>query len=149
MVLILRFVSLFAFILLSPCQASPPLFGGGWFGGESDEIRKWSSMLTVDPSKILSTMMKHGGLIIPKSSRKELEVFAKVCHADQVRLNVVQRKLEVKNFVVQLPGEDEALRIGRVYLHWDSYIKPCIEIEVDNVSILVEFHNVIFTKNNW
>ena len=106
-------------------------------------------MLTVDPSKIIYTMMMHGGLLIPESSRKELDVFAKVCHAGQVRLNVVERKLEVRDFVVQLPGEQEALRIGRVYMHWDSYMKPCVEIEVDDVSILVDFYNVIFTKNNW
>lgn len=103
-------------------------------------------MLDVDPSKIITLMMKHGGLLMPESSKKDLEVFAKVCHADRVKLNVLERKLEVKNFVVQLPGEEEALRIGRVYLHWDSYLKPCIEIQVDDVSILVEFFNVVLTK---
>lgn len=145
---IARFATLLALLLLLPTQSSPP--PGGWFGGgNKDDNHNWSSMLTIDPSKLISTMIKHGGLLIPESSRKDLEVFAKVCHADEVRLNVAERKLEVKNFVVQLPGEEEALRIGRVYLHWDSYLKPCIEIEVNDVAILVEFHNVIFTSSNW
>jgi hypothetical protein len=93
--------------------------------------------------------MKHGGLLIPESSKDELEVLAKVCKADRVRLNVMGRELEVKNFVVQLPGEKEALRIGRVYLHWDSYLKPCVEVAVDEVSLLVEFFNVLLTETNW
>jgi hypothetical protein len=106
-------------------------------------------MLTVDPSKIVALMVKHGGLLIPESSKKDLTVFAKVCHAQEVKLNVVEKRLVVHNFTVHLPDQQEALRIGRVALHWDSYLRPCVEIEVDDVYIMVEFFNVLFSKNNW
>jgi hypothetical protein len=145
---LLRFAGLLSLLIFSPAQASPPGLGG-WLGSNNDESKKWSSMLDVDPSKIILLMMKHGGLIMPDSSKKDLDALAKVCHADKVKLNVVERKLEVTNFSVRLPGEEEALRIGKVYLQWDSYLKPCIEIQVHDVSILVEFFNVVFTKNNW
>lgn len=151
MLQILRWITLLALWLsLSPIQSSSPLGNaGGWFGSNSEK-KQWSSMLEVDPSIIISLMVKHGGLLIPESSKKDLDVLAKVCHADSVQLNILQRKLEVNNFIVQLPGEEEvALRIGRMYLTWDSYLKPCIEIEVDNVYILVEFFNLILTQTNW
>jgi hypothetical protein len=123
------------------------------FGGpkavEPTGDKKWSSTLDVDPSKIITLMMRHGGLLIPKSAEKDLEVFSKVCHADSVKLNVIQRKILVENFTVHLPGKQDALKIGRVFLRWDSYRKPCIEIEVENVDITVEFLNVLLTKNNW
>lgn len=144
----IKAVSFWILFFLDISNASP--LGGGWFGSNgSSDHRKWSSMLEIDPAKMVSIMMKHGGLLIPKSSKKDLEVFAKVCKADRVRLNVMKRKLEVQNFVVQLPGEEEALRIGRVYIQWDSYLKPCIEVAVDDVSMLVEFFNLILTRTNW
>jgi hypothetical protein len=122
---------------------------GGTKAVEPTGDKKWSSMLEVDPSKIISLMMRHGGLLIPKSAEKDLEVFSKVCHADGVKLNVIERKLLVENFTVHLPGKEDALKVGRVFLRWDSYRKPCIEIEVDDVAITVEFLNVMLTKNNW
>lgn len=146
---ILRIIALISFLVVTPVDSTPPA-GGGWFGfNKGSESRKWQSMLDVDPAKIISILMKHGGLLIPESSKDELEVLAKVCKADRVRLNVMRRELEVKNFVVQLPGEEEALRIGRVYLHWDSYLKPCVEVAVDDVSLLFEFVNVLLTETNW
>ena len=123
------------------------------FGGpeavEPTGDKKLSSMLDVDPSKIISLMIRHGGLLIPKSAEKDLEVLSKVCHADSVKVNVIQRKLIVENFTVHLPGKEDALKVGRVFLRWDSYRKPCIEIEVDDVAITLEFLNVMLTKNNW
>jgi hypothetical protein len=146
---ILRIIALMSFLIVSPVDSTPPA-GGRWFGfNKGPDSRKWQSMLDVDPAKIISILMKHGGLLIPESSKDELEVLSKVCKADRVRLNVMGRELEVKNFVVQLPGEEEALRIGRVYLHWDSYLKPCVEVAVDEVSLLFEFVNVLLTETNW
>lgn len=140
----------------------PPL---GWTGGGSgyqnsqDNANTWASMLDVDPSKIISLLLKHGGLWIPESSKKDLDTLAKVCRVESVKLNILERKLEIKNLIVQLPnkGEDddgeyeteEALRIGRAVLRWDSYLNPCIEIEVEDVTIVMEFFNVLLTQNNW
>ena len=138
---------------------------------DGDVDRKWSSKLyTVNPSKILSLMIRYGGLIIPDSTEKDLDVLSKVCSADCVKLNAVDRKLAIYNFTVHLPedkvkydkrrsvindqdnGESDprcCLRIGRVYIHWDSYRRPCVEIEVDNVTVTVEFLNVMLTRHNW
>jgi hypothetical protein len=143
------FLAFSTLLLLNITSASPPT-GGGWFGSNKDNERtKWGSMLEVDPTKIISIMMKHGGLLIPESSMGELKVLAKVCNAEKARLNVMERELELTNFVVRLPGEEPALRIGRVYLRWDSYLTPCVDVEVDDVFLLIEFLTVLLTETNW
>jgi hypothetical protein len=117
---------------------------------EQSNQNKWSSMLDVNPSKILSLMIRHGGLLIPDSIEPDLLVMGQVCHADSIRLNVVDRKLVVYNLTVHPPGEvEDALRVERVYLHWDSYKQPCVDIEVDNVTVLIEFLNLMMTQHNW
>jgi len=48
------------------------------------------------------------------------------------------------------PGDKvPALRVGRFYLSWDSYLKPCVEMELDDVDLLVEFWNLMLTRTNW
>jgi len=110
---------------------------------------KWTSMLTVDPAKILSILVRKGGLFIPKYVEKDLDVLRTVCACEKAELNVVERQMILYNFTIGLPNRKSALRVGRVYVYWDSYIKPCIDIEVDEVDILVEFTNLMLTKNNW
>ena len=136
-----------------------------------DADRGWSSMLTtVDPSKMVSLMVRYGGLVLPDSTEKDIAILREVCSADCVKLNVVEKKLAIYNFTVHLPEDkvkydqrrsedrdndnDEndrrcCLRIGRVYVHWDSYLRPCVDIEVDNVTVIVEFLNVMLTRHNW
>ena len=106
-------------------------------------------MIDVDPAKIISILRKPGGLLMPESCQEGFAVLAKVCRAERVRLNVMERELEVTDFVAQLPGQEEALRIGRVHLHWDSYLKPCLELKVDDVSVLIEFFNILLSDTNW
>ena len=43
-------------------------------------------------------------------------------------------------------GEKTALRVGRIYLTWDSYLKPCIDIEVEDADILIESVNLILNR---
>ncbi|CAJ1954945.1 unnamed protein product [Cylindrotheca closterium] len=113
----------------------------------------WSSMLTVDPSNIVSRMIHHGGLLVTPAMDRDLKLMGEFCLAEKVQLNVVERRLLIHNFTIRLPDDDsshdDALRIHRIALHWDSYFKPCVEIEVDDVFILVDFFNVFLTKNNW
>ena len=112
----------------------------------------WSSMLTVDPSNIVSQMIQHGGLLVSPAMDRDLKLMGKFCRAESCQLNVVERRLLIHNFTIRLPddpSQDDALRIHRIALHWDSYRKPCVEIEVDDVFILVDFFNVFLTKNNW
>eukprot|EP00591_Stephanopyxis_turris_P004993 CAMPEP_0195513556 /NCGR_PEP_ID=MMETSP0794_2-20130614/5187_1 /TAXON_ID=515487 /ORGANISM="Stephanopyxis turris, Strain CCMP 815" /LENGTH=352 /DNA_ID=CAMNT_0040641603 /DNA_START=184 /DNA_END=1242 /DNA_ORIENTATION=- len=110
-------------------------------------------------------MTKHGGLVLTPSIEDDLNVLNKVCRCKEAYLDVFHRELEVLNFTVSLPpghynsgrGRDAtdgnenppALRIGRVYLKWDSYLAPCLEIVVEDVDILVEFLNLMLTKTNW
>jgi len=103
----------------------------------------------------LYAMIKHGGLVIPSSMEKDLNILYHACKCDMSSLDVINRELEVKNFSVALPTKREdiavppALRIGRLFLKWDSYRAPCIEIVVEDVDIMVEFVNLLLTKNNW
>lgn len=132
--------------------AKPPSWGTNIFnawGNTDTNDKQWSSMLTVDPSKIISLMIQHGGLLLPKYFENDLNALSQICHAERVQLNVVERKLLVHNFTVHLPDQEDAIRVGRVYLQWDSYLRPCVDIEVDDVDIFVEFMNVLLTKNNW
>ena len=106
-------------------------------------------MLTIDPTKILSTLIERGGLLIPKSVEKDLDVLRTVCRCEAAELNVLDRHLALYNATIGLPDRPVSLRIGRVYVHWDSYLQPCLQIEVDEVDIVVEFTNLVLTRNNW
>jgi hypothetical protein len=106
-------------------------------------------MLSVDPSKILSTLVNRGGLLIPKSVEKDIDALKQVLHVEQAELNLIEKQLILYNFTIALKGRKNAVRVGRVFVHWDSYIKPCIDIEVDEVDVLVEFTNLMLTHNNW
>jgi hypothetical protein len=106
-------------------------------------------MLSVNPSKILSTLVKRGGLLIPKSVEKEIDALKKVLHVEEAELNLIEKQLILYNFTIALKGYKNAVRVGRVFVHWDSYTKPCIDIEVDEVDVLVEFTNLMLTHNNW
>jgi len=124
-------------------------------GGKSEDknvtrSKKWSSFFTVDPSKILSVLVNRGGLLIPKSVEKELMALVNVMHVGEAGLNLVERQLLLKNFTVRVPGcNRESLRVGRVRVTWDSYTKPCVDIQVEDVGVLVEFTNLLLTRNNW
>lgn len=89
--------------------------------------------------------------MLPKSTKEELKVFGKVCHADEILLNVLQKRLQVRNFTIHTENnkEDVALRIGRLYVEWSSYRNPCLSLEVDDVDVLVEFLNIVLTRSNW
>lgn len=109
----------------------------------------WSSMLTVSPSNIISTLIERGGLFIPKSIEQEIKILRSVIHCETSEMNLLDRHLILYNVTVGLPDELTALRIGRVYIYWDSFLRPCMDIEVDDVDILVEFTNLMLTLNNW
>lgn len=118
--------------------------------GSAATAASWRSMLTVDPSNIVSLMVKHGGLVVSKSIDQDIKLLSEVCHAQEIQLNVMERKLVIHNFSIRFPSaEKDALRIGKVSLTWDSYRRPCVEVQVDDVEVLVEFFNLILTKSNW
>jgi hypothetical protein len=108
------------------------------------------SFLTVDPSKVLSTLVNHAGLLIPDSVEKDLKILSEVCSAGLAELDILARRLIVRNFTVSsVEGDRHTLRVGKLQLRWDSYLKPCFEIEVEDVHFLVEFTNLVLTRNNW
>jgi hypothetical protein len=131
-----------------------PNGGGGWFGrspklSKTKNRKNWASMFTVDPSAILSTLAKAGGIFIPKSNQKDIEILRDCLHCERAEINVVEKTMILYNFTIGLKGEPAALRVGRTYVHFDSYTKPTIYVEVDDVDLLVEFQNMILTKSNW
>ena len=115
----------------------------------------WSSYMTVDPSSILSLLIQKAGFFLDP----QLLQLSRLMHCDQAQLNVVQRQLVITNFTVSIPttsitANDQqpypyALRIGKIHVGWDSYSRPCMEIQVENVDIVVEFTNILLTRNNW
>ena len=113
------------------------------------------SLLRVDPQNIIRLVCKHGGVVLPESVNKDLNVISSVCQCAEISLDLINKELVVEGFRVAMPmskkanGETTALRIGRILLSWDSYLKPCIDIEVEDVDILIEFVNLILSKNNW
>jgi hypothetical protein len=159
----MRAVSLFLLLVLQNAlfhgaEATPSDSSQRWWWSSSKEPstrsppkskKKWTSMLSVDPSKILSTLVNRGGLLIPKSVEKDIDALKKVLHVEQAELNLIEKQLILYNFTVALKGRKNAVRVGRVFVHWDSYTKPCIDVEVDEVDVLVEFTNLMLTHNNW
>jgi hypothetical protein len=147
-------------LLLLSClsvRASPPRFFPAFFsnsegtkiGSHDDDPRSWSSLLTVDPAKIIGLLVHRGGLLLPKDIQDELISTAKVCSVDEAQLNLLERRILFSNFTVTLPASRKALRVGRFHVSWDSYLKPCLDIELDDVDILVEFTNLMLTRTNW
>jgi hypothetical protein len=143
--------------MISSSHAAPPRFS--FFGRKSNsttalttppDSSAWSSFFTIDPSKILTTVIERGGLILPKSIQRELLAMSRVCHVDQVQWNPVQKRLLLVNVTVTAPGmKEHSLRVGRAFVSWESYTKPCLNIEVDDVDMLLEFTNLLLTKTNW
>ena len=142
--------------------AIPRFSAAGIFskGGPPDPVsftQRKKSLFSVDPQNIIRLVCRHGGVVLPESIKKDLDVFASVCHCAETSLDLIRKELVVKGFQVAMPmkkkkanGEKTAaLRVGRIYLTWDSYLKPCIDIEVEDVDILIEFVNLILSKNNW
>ena len=124
-------------------------FFGTTTADSSKPKEKWSSMLTVDPSRLIGLMVNHGGLILPAYVKKDMETLSMLCHAEEVKLNVYEKQLLVRKFAVRLPDSEDALRIDKILVCWDSYRHPCIEVEVDDVYVLIEFFDLLLIKNNW
>lgn len=106
-------------------------------------------MFTVDPSSILTMLVKGGNVFIPKSSQKDVRVLQECLHCEKAEMNVVEKTMILYNFTIGLKGKPAALRVGMTYVCWESYTRPTIYMEVDDVELLVEFYNVLLTKSNW
>jgi hypothetical protein len=103
-------------------------------------------MLSVDPTLVLTTLIDRGGLLIPDSAEADLQAVRNFLHVEKAEMNVVEKHLILHNFWIGIKGEAAALRIGRVYVRWGSYIQPCLNIEVDDVEVFVEFMNLLLTE---
>lgn len=112
--------------------------------------KSWSSLLTIDPTKILAHLVNRGGLVLPHGASKHLEIARKVMGVQHAELNIVSRDLVLHNLTVREDDSSEpALRIGRTAIRWDGYVRPTLDVLVDGVEVLVEFTNVMLTENNW
>ena len=106
-------------------------------------------MLTVDPAKILSHLVHRGGLVLPKDATKQIDIARKCLNVQQAELNVLSKDLVLYNFTIGLDPTLPALRVARAQVHWDSYLRPTLEVLVQDVEVLVEFTNLLLTENNW
>jgi len=108
------------------------------------------SLLKIDPNGIMSAITKYGKIILPESMDHDLKVLKTVCQCERSSIDVIHQELEIRNFTVSVPGETiPALHVGRLRLKWNSYIRPCLEIELEDVDIVVEFTNLLLTRTNW
>ena len=113
------------------------------------------SFFKIDPSGLVSTLTKYGNIVLPKSMDHDLKVLERVCLCDLSSVDLINQELDIQNFTISLPGHKDddaripALRVGRLFMKWNSYRRPSLEIELENVDILVEFTNLMLTKTNW
>lgn len=122
-----------------------PRAGGDIPKPPTENTKSWSSFVEVDPSKLLTILVQKTGLIVTGEEKK----IAHLIKCDEAKLNVGTGAILIKNLSVALPGSPPSLKIGKIHVSWDSYVHPCLEIEVEDVDITVSFNNVFLTKNNW
>jgi hypothetical protein len=145
------FRQIFVLILINLCFKGVTVLGNDSFFKK----HKSKSFLRVDPKKqsLVNLICKHGGIILPKSIERDLKIISEVCHTDEVSIDLIGKELWIKNFTVKLPNSSDTrevdLRVGQFLLKWNSYLQPILEIEVEDVDILIEFINLILTRNNW
>jgi len=146
------FLSLF---ILSTYASSYNLFHdssnlSNWIRGGGGNQHS-SSLFKVDPSNILTTIAKYGGLkLLPPSLEQDLQILGKVCSSDLSSLDIIYKEVEFRNLTLSVKKEQGvALQVGRLWMKWNSYHKPCLEIELEDVDIFVEFTNLMLTKTNW
>jgi len=117
------------------------------------------SMLKItNPQRIIQYYGSNFMQYLPTSLGQDLRVLLLVCHSNLTVLDLFQKELEVVNFTVHVPTNDDknkinnkniALRVGHFRIQWDSYVRPSIQIKVSDVDILVEFTNLLLTRTNW
>eukprot|EP01083_Nonionella_stella_P259043 884779_1 len=147
--------------------------------GDADgKSKSRNSLLRVDTRQLVHLLCKHGGVVLSPSLERDLKVMSSVCQCDEASLDLINRKLVVRNFTVVHPvpvvqrhsknhevkstskinidehrGDtavpEPALKIGKIVVRWDSYLKPCVDVDVEDVDVLIEFINLILSKNNW
>ena len=153
-------------IFLTPFFTSVFLCEAGIFGQSPSATaeQKWKtktqaqkkpSLLKVDPKNIVRLICKYAGVVMPASVTRDMEIISSVCNCNDVSLDLINKELLIHNFTVTMPSskknkqECTALSVGTISMSWDSYLQPCIDIIVGDVDILVEFVNIMLTKNNW
>lgn len=116
---------------------------------------KGGSLLKIDPSGIMKAITKYGKMVLPEAFEHDLRVLETVCKCDLSSLDVVNQELEILNLTVYLPDDrnegnkNVALRVGRLFIKWNSYLQPCLDIELEDVDAIVEFTNLMLTNTNW
>ena len=114
------------------------------------------SFAAVDPSVLLSSRVLQR--LLPSYLEEDLNILRSVCSANETRFDILGRELLVRNFTIrQDKGRDvdtastspPAFRVGYLNITWDSYLRPCLNFELGDVDVAVEFTNVLLTNTNW
>lgn len=135
---------------LSPgCEATSPL-RNLYSRLNSKRERRSSSVFSINPSGILSVLVDVGGLIIPQDVEEDIDIIRECLYVKDAELNMVQKHVVLYDCQIGLQNQTlPALRVGRIFVRWDSFRKPCVEIEVNGIDITVEFTNLRLTRSNW
>jgi len=120
------------------------------------------SFAAVDPAALLSSRILQR--LLPSYLERDLEVLRRVCSANVTRFDIAGRELLVRNFTLRSDkqhGGDAAataaassssppaVQVGYLNVSWDSYLRPCLDVELADVDVSVDFTNVLLTRTNW
>lgn len=99
----------------------------------------------VDSSKALVVLLQTLGVTVKGGENK----FAKLIDCYECKVNRATGDLKIRGFTVSVPGSSPSLKIGKLYVTLDEENQDCLDIEVEDVEIFVEFRNLYLSKNNW
>lgn len=133
-----------------------PIRGGDEGANEGDSRQQrssstfsWSTLVTVNPKTILPLLVEKGGFVLGKKMQDQIRKVSELMDCDVAKLNMYEKRIEIRNFIVSLPDKSPSLRVGRISVQWDTLTRPCLEIEVEDIDVLIEFVNLFLTKTNW
>mmetsp|Transcript_29958 Transcript_29958/g.66370 ORF Transcript_29958/g.66370 Transcript_29958/m.66370 type:complete len:409 (+) Transcript_29958:138-1364(+) len=116
---------------------------------------------TLHPLGIVSYVVKSKTLrrVLPSYIEHDLRILQDVCSADVFKVDIVRRELLLTNFTVcsssactrstSTDNPRPSLRVGFANVSWESYIRPCVRVEMSDVDVLVEFTNLLLSRTNW
>jgi hypothetical protein len=111
----------------------------GWFSG-------WS----VNPIRLASPFLNTAKTVAPASVQHNIDLLKGLFDIKEAKWSIFQQRVVLGRCVLRLRDQPSpALTIGRLDVHWDSLTTPTVDIEIEDVSINIEFTNVLMSRNNW
>ena len=105
---------------------------------------------TINPFKAAKPFAGAASFVAPTFVRENIAILEEIFGIEDAQWTVFAKTVVLNNCAIGFKNQTEpALRIGRLAVHWDSLTTPTIDIEVEDVSVTVEFANLLMTRTNW